>query len=99
MALCTGEHDPLRVPAASLRPQRWQLANGRWLHQQPARQVQVVTPPPPPHTTPSQHTVQSLMFSQLLSPRGGGGWKGGGDVLYGSFVFANFHLFILKGAF
>lgn len=39
VALCEGEHDPLRVPAAPLRPQRWQLAYGRGLHQQPARQV------------------------------------------------------------
>lgn len=47
VALCAGEHDPLRVPAASLRPQRWQLANGRGLHQQPARQVEVVLQPLP----------------------------------------------------
>lgn len=42
VALCASEHDPLGVSAAPLRPQRWQLANGRRLHQQPARQVEVV---------------------------------------------------------
>lgn len=40
VALCAGEHDPLRVPAAPLRPQRWQPAHGRRLHQQPTRQVE-----------------------------------------------------------
>lgn len=52
VALCASEHDPLGVSAASLRSQRWQLANGRWLHQQPARQVEVVPPP-----TPSQQYI------------------------------------------
>lgn len=55
VALCAGEHDPLGVPAASLRPQRRQLANGRWLHQQPARQVEVVSPLPHQHTTLNVH--------------------------------------------
>lgn len=72
VALCASEHDPLWVSAASLRPQRWQLANGRWLHQQPARQVEVVLfpypiPPPPPST----HS----MSTKLLFRKGGGRWS------------------------
>lgn len=56
VALCAGEHDPLGVPAASLRPQRWQLTNGWWLHQQPARQVDGV--PQTPHSQPTSNEVE-----------------------------------------
>lgn len=39
LAVRASQHDPFWVPTATLRPQGRQLTDGRWLHQQPARQV------------------------------------------------------------
>lgn len=67
VALCASEHDPLGVSAATLWPQRWKLTNGRWLHQQPARQVEVAP------SEPLSHQLFTLSLHQR-----GERWREGG---------------------
>lgn len=39
VAVCACQHDALGLPAPAVRSEGWAPAHGRWLHQQPARQV------------------------------------------------------------